>query len=106
MAYEGYEGRVRGRILYFLYRYTFKADTFKIIDGKIYESNETTLVATYTWDGDSDVPTFKFVGDYKCLDTIQKSLKSLLTGEEKFDVGMFWGGKKKVLAGASSERHL
>lgn len=106
MAFENYKGRVLGRLLYFLYKYTFKADTFKIGGGKVYESNEITLVATYTWDGDSDVPTFEFVGDYKCLGTIQDSLKPLLTEGLLHDVGMRGGSQEKVPTGLGSERSL
>ncbi len=104
MAFENYKGRTIGRLLYFLYKYTFKADTFKIGNGFVYESDEVTLVATYKWDGDSDVPTFEFVDDYKCLGTIQDSIKPILTGD--IHVGMFRGGQAEVSAGISSKGSL
>jgi hypothetical protein len=58
--YSEYKGRCVGRLLHFLSRYTsWHRDCTFIDNNKIMLYGH--LFATYTWDNDSDVPTFVFV---------------------------------------------
>ena len=63
-----------GRLLYFLYKYTHRADSFIIDDDRV-EERSGELIATYTWDENIDIPTFKFEGDYYSLNNVQEHMK-------------------------------
>jgi hypothetical protein len=77
MAYQGYTGQCIGRLMTFLYRYTWHADRFVFGDGNVYSNHsEEELVGTYTWDKDedgneTDVPTFQFTKEFRHLSTEQ-----------------------------------
>lgn len=76
MAYSSYKGRCVGRLLHFLYDYTKQADGFCFAGNKVYaDSKCKKLVATFIWDGNTDVPTFQFVGEFKSLETQQSQRK-------------------------------
>lgn len=69
MSYGNYRGRCVGRLLHFLceYRIPFYSDV--IFQGPRKGEPDVgaitlrdKLFATYKWDGDTDVPTFKFYG--------------------------------------------
>ena len=80
MAYGEYKGRCVGRLLHFLYRYNHNADVAIFHDPK--HDPMITLwnkpFANYTWDGDTDVPTFTFLGDFKHFAAVQEREKPRL----------------------------
>ncbi|MFA5234729.1 MAG: hypothetical protein WC390_10050 [Sulfurimonas sp.] len=58
MFFSEYKGRCIGRLMHFLYHYHTMFDSCQMGDGKVAYYGD--LVATYTWDGDTDIPTFVF----------------------------------------------
>lgn len=87
MAYAEYNGRCVGRLMYFLYKYHHASDSC-IFHGKHkVGGSQITLwgrpFANYTWDGDTDVPTFEFLGDFSFLNKVQKREKPLLLEDIK-----------------------
>jgi hypothetical protein len=78
MAYGGYRGQCIGRLLRFLYDYNMNVGEYSIFhgDGKItmHTDDGAAGASGYTWnnDGDGDIPTFTFVGDYYYLNDVQK----------------------------------
>jgi hypothetical protein len=86
MSYSGYRGRNIGRVLHFLYAYTHRADVM-IFHGPNADPMITLggePVANYTWDGDGDVPTFCFLGDYEYLEATQRVRKHEILQQEAF----------------------
>ena len=80
MAFERYKGRSIGRLMYFLYQYCIKSDEC-IFHGE----NKTPMItlwgkpfANYTWDEDTDIPTFNFLGKWKNLNKVQKNKKEII----------------------------
>ena len=74
MAYIEYKGRCIGRLMRFLYEYDMRSDECVFHGEK--EDPMITLFgkpyANYTWDGDTDVPTFTFLGEFGFLERSQK----------------------------------
>lgn len=73
MAFGEYKGRCIGRLMHFLYEIDTRSDSAIFGDGKT--SPMITLhgkpYADYVWDGDSDIPTFTFLGEFAHLDQKQ-----------------------------------
>jgi hypothetical protein len=71
--------------LHFLYRYTHRADNVIFQDRNTFP--QITLggkpFANYTWDGDSDVPTFEFLGEYAYLAAQQDIYKKQILEDEQ-----------------------
>lgn len=86
MTYENYEGRSIGRLLYFLSKYGPRVDTFIIGEGKV-EKSHGELIGTYTWDDDTDIPTFVFINEYNHFNTMQDEIKSAIVEAKGFDTG-------------------
>ena len=64
MAFEKYKGRCIGRLMYFLYDYYRETDR-----AIFFTSGKDPMItlfgepfANYEWDGDTDIPTFTFLG--------------------------------------------
>lgn len=69
--YGYYRGRCIGRVLHFLYAYHIQDADMVTFNGPTATNPDNwqitlrgKLFATYSWDEDSDVPTFKFFGDH------------------------------------------
>ena len=94
MAFAEYRGRCIGRLMHFLYAYIPKSDYAIFSDKK--ESPMITLFgqpfADYEWDGDTDIPTFTFLGEYKYLKEKQEREKLYLLRVEK--MRKEWFGKE------------
>ena len=77
MAYAEYKGRCVGRLMYFLYAYNHITDECLFSGSK--ESPMITLFGNpfdnYEWDGDTDIPTFTFLGKYIHLNDVQEQRK-------------------------------
>jgi len=75
MAYSHYKGRCVGRLLHFLYDYTTQADSFCFASGKVFSNSKCNeVVATYTWENNTDIPTFQFSELYSRL-TLQQNFR-------------------------------
>lgn len=75
--YSSYKGRCVGRLLFFLFQYHPLGDEC-VFHGQDKSPMITLLgkpFADYRWDGDSDVPTFKFFGEFSYLENVQQSAK-------------------------------
>lgn len=77
--YDQYRGRCIGRLLRFLWEYDKRADEL-VFHSDIHGPSITLYgkpYANYTWDGDTDVPTFKFLGEDRLFRSrIQKDKKA------------------------------
>lgn len=62
--YAHYTGQCVGRLLHFLYEYGIPFYSDMIFDGKGNITLHGRVFATYTWDDNTDVPTFKFEGNW------------------------------------------
>ncbi len=85
MAYGEYNGRCIGRLMHFLYYYHHRTD--ECIFHEEHEDPMITLwgkpFANYEWDGDTDIPTFTFLGEWEFLNKTQKVTKeNLLKADE------------------------
>jgi hypothetical protein len=58
-----YRGRCIGRVLHFLCEYGFPWYDETMFDGRGNITLRGRLYAEYTWDQDTDIPTFKFHGE-------------------------------------------
>jgi hypothetical protein len=71
MAYLEYRGRCVGRIMAFMFRMSpSEYERFLFGDGKIYygygaNGGNGPLLATYTWDEDTDIPILEFTPEFK-----------------------------------------
>jgi hypothetical protein len=76
--YSNHKGRCIGRLMFFLYKYSSLTDrcTFDGKEQSVYLNGK--LFAKYTWDEDSDIPTFEFLGEHISLNILQSSLKPLI----------------------------
>lgn len=76
MAYEGYSGRCAGRLLYFLYKHSHRFDEMVFSgDGKtILDISERYPIATYEWKEDTDIPVFKFFGEFEKFNEITEQI--------------------------------
>lgn len=68
--FDVHKGRTIGRLLYFLYEYGVPfTENLEFLEFKSLDVREVRLnnkvFAYFSWDGDSDVPTFIFQGDFK-----------------------------------------
>lgn len=95
MAFGQYKGRCIGRLMRFLYDYCIKSAEC-IFHGE----NEDPMItlygepfANYIWDGDSDIPTFTFLGEYEYLNKVQERKKEYILELFKLAEELF--GKKK-----------
>lgn len=88
MAYGTYRGQCVGRMLYFLYSYTTRADEFIFHgDGKITDRHDNgTVVATgVEWGGPcNDIPTFTFTEDFAFLKTQQEQKQKQLAEQSEW----------------------
>ncbi len=80
--YSKYKGRSIGRILHFLYHYT-NVD----IAGRATISNGTILycgevIATYEWEGETDMPVFKFANDFFNKNQESRKEEAIADGKE------------------------
>ncbi len=85
MAFGQYRGRTIGRVMHFLYEYDMRSDEcifhgeaenpMITLDGKPY--------ANYTWDEDTDVPTFTFFKEFGYLEKSQNYKKPYILEVEK-----------------------
>lgn len=77
MNLNKYYGRNKGRLLYFLDNYFRKEEDppflFRPSFPMIIYQNE--YFADYSWDKNTDIPTFNFLEKYKYLEEIQKDVK-------------------------------
>jgi len=93
--YNHYRGRCIGRLLRFLWEYDKNADRL-IFHGE----NVTPMItrygkpyANYTWDGDSDTPTFEFLCEDKIwLLRVQENKKKDIIKFEK--TAILWNAKQ------------
>lgn len=94
MAFGKYKGQCVGRLMYFLYSYTYDSDRWQMGDGKVHAYGKQ--IATYTWDedGDSDYPTFVFTGQYEWLNKEQELKKEQLIKDQETDNFMRKGREK------------
>lgn len=95
MAFGQYKGRCVGRLMRFLYAYDNRSDE-AIFHGHEYQEKYGAMVtlsgrpyANYTWDGDTDVPTFCFLGDFGWLNKVQTRIKAELLATDKLRAELF-----------------
>jgi len=103
MAFEEYKGQCVGRLMYFLYKYTYQSDSWQMGDGKVYSNKK--VIATYTWDNDddSDYLTFVFNGNYEWLNKEQERNKEQIIKDLESD-GFLSKARSKWSKKAESKR--
>ena len=96
MAYKEYKGRCIGRLMSFLYEYHHRTD-----ECVFYEEDKDPMItlwgrpfANYVWDGDTDIPTFTFLGEWEFLNEIQKVKKEYLLKVDEMREKIFGEGNK------------
>ena len=91
MAYGQYKGRSIGRLMHFLYAIDVNSDYSIFGEGKT--SPMITLhgkpYADYVWDGDSDIPTFTFLGEFAHLNQRQAQEKRYWLDLNGYKVGEY-----------------
>lgn len=91
MAFGEYKGRCIGRLMHFAYAYDMKSDEaiFQGADKEPMMTLKGKPYANYTWDGDTDVPTFVFLGDFDYLNQVQDHRKPDILRSEEFRKDVF-----------------
>jgi len=97
MAFEQYRGRCVGRLMRFCYKLTHHSDSWKFgykdDVGTIYNSNESEVVATYSWEDDTDIPVFKWSPKYEIFGTSFSHLRNeIIEYDTKYGKGI-WSQK-------------
>jgi hypothetical protein len=89
-AYSSYRGRSVGRIMHFLYSVNHRFDDSAKIGNKIIYDGYSRdgkgngpIMATFEWDGESDVPIFKFTEPYAQYQQIMDEVTKLILEDEK-----------------------
>ena len=70
-----YKGRSIGRLINFLNEYCGVRIAYEVIFDNFKIEFHGQPFATYRWDGDTNIPTFNFLGDHLDYERIQERLK-------------------------------
>lgn len=103
MAFNQYRGRNIGRLMRFLYEYDMGSDAYGIFssNNRITYRHDGPLYATYTWDGDTDVPTFEFHGQFAHLNKVQEQKKPRIV---EYELMYLYGSLRVMYPIASADR--
>jgi hypothetical protein len=81
MAYGNYKGRCLGRLMHFLYKHTMRSDEWifhfdkiELWDGHCTHGQNGPVTCYWQWLGNTDIPRFKFVGNYETLNECTERL--------------------------------
>ena len=92
MAYLSYRGRCIGRLMAFCYKLTHQSDCwkfgFKDGIGYIKDFSEKNIIATYTWEDDTDIPIFNWSEEYKIFESFSRAKEEVLA----YDMSSFGKG--------------
>lgn len=98
MAYLSYRGRCIGRLMAFCYKLTSQSDCWKFgfdsnKGGYVKDSSEKEIIATYTWEEDTDIPIFVWSDKYKIFEQDFARVKEEIL---EYDMSVFGKGPYSI----------